>query len=53
MKLLLTGAGGGVATQIRPLLRAEFGTITLSDRAPITDLAEGESFRLADLADPA
>ena len=53
MKLLLTGAGGGVATQIRPLLRAEFGTIILSDRAPITDLAKGESFRLADLSDPA
>lgn len=53
MKLiLLTGAAGGVASMIRPLLRAHY-RLRLSDRKPITDLADGEESAPADLADPA
>ncbi|KKK82649.1 hypothetical protein LCGC14_2801270 [marine sediment metagenome] len=50
--LLLTGAAGGVGTMLRPLLREKYGRVVLSDIVPITDLAEGEEFRAADLNDP-
>ena len=51
-KLLLTGAAGGVAQMLRPLLLQRYGEVVLSDRVPIDDLAPGESFRLAELTDP-
>ncbi len=53
MTLLLTGAAGGVATMIRPLLLQRYSKVLLSDRAEIEDLEDGESFIRADLSDPA
>ncbi|KAB2875682.1 MAG: NAD(P)-dependent oxidoreductase [Bauldia sp.] len=51
MKLiLLTGAAGGVATMIRPLLGAVY-RLRLSDRLPVRALADGETEVPADLAD--
>jgi uronate dehydrogenase len=51
MKLvLLTGAAGGVATMIRPLLR-KICRLRLSDRRPVGALAAGETDIPADLAD--
>ena len=52
-KVLLTGAAGGVATMLRPLLLARYGDVVLSDRVPVENLAPGETFRLAHLDDPA
>jgi uronate dehydrogenase len=52
-KVLLTGAAGGVAQMLRPLLVARYRNIVLSDRTVVTDLVDGESFILADLSDPA
>jgi uronate dehydrogenase len=53
MKLILmTGAAGGVATMIRPILRAGY-RLRLSDRAAVPDVAEGEEVAPADLADMA
>ena len=43
MTLLLTGAAGGVATMIRPLLLQRYGKVRLSDRTEVDDLQEGES----------
>lgn len=51
MKLLLTGAAGGVATQIRPFLLQRYGSVLLSDRETPADLREGETFTNADLGD--
>jgi uronate dehydrogenase len=50
--ILLTGAAGGVAQLIRPLL-AEHYRVRLSDRMAIADLAPGEEFVAADLGDMA
>jgi uronate dehydrogenase len=51
MKLiLLTGAAGGVARMIRPLLRTSY-RLRLSDRAPVADAAADEADVPADLAD--
>jgi uronate dehydrogenase len=50
--ILLTGAAGGVATQIRPLLARAYPTVRLSDCQPVTDLAANEEFHPADLTDP-
>ena len=53
MKLiLLTGAGGGVAQMIRPLLREHY-RLRLSDRQPVADLQPGEEAVDADLGDMA
>ncbi|MXU65171.1 NAD-dependent epimerase/dehydratase family protein [Oceanomicrobium pacificus] len=49
--ILITGANGGVASMIRPALRARYGGLVLSDRDPVTDLADGEDFRGAELTD--
>ena len=51
--ILMTGAAGGVATAMRPLLRARYDDLLLSDLHEITDLAPGERSQAADLADPA
>ena len=53
MKLiLLTGAAGGVAQMIRPLLREHY-RLRLSDRQPIADLPLGDESVPADLGDMA
>jgi uronate dehydrogenase len=49
-RILVTGAAGGAATMIRPLLRAEY-RLRLSDIVPVADLAEGEEFIAADVSD--
>lgn len=51
MKVVMTGAAGGVGTMLRPLLRGRFDELILSDRVAIEDLAEGERFEPADLTD--
>lgn len=51
MKILLTGAGGGVARRLRPMFIERYGQLSLSDMAPLDDLAEGEDFREAKLSD--
>ncbi|MEO1091634.1 MAG: NAD(P)-dependent oxidoreductase [Pseudomonadota bacterium] len=50
-KILLTGAAGGVAQMIRPLLREAYDHLVLSDVAPVAGLAPGERFVEADLTD--
>ncbi|MFK7965638.1 MAG: NAD-dependent epimerase/dehydratase family protein [Burkholderiaceae bacterium] len=49
MKVLLTGASGGVATMIRPLLRSIYSELVLSDREPPADVQPGETFIPAQL----
>ena len=49
-EILLTGAAGGVATMIRPLLRKTW-RVRLSDLRPVAPLAPGETDAPADLAD--
>jgi uronate dehydrogenase len=49
-RVLLTGAAGGVADLIRPLLRSEY-RLRLSDRQPIGDRVAGEEDVPADLGD--
>lgn len=49
-RILVTGAAGGAATMIRPLLRADY-RLRLSDIRPVADLAEGEEFIAADVSD--
>ncbi|TVQ38809.1 MAG: NAD(P)-dependent oxidoreductase [Geminicoccaceae bacterium] len=51
--VLVTGAAGDVARQLRPYLRAAYPSLVLSDRTPVTDLAPGERFVAADLTDMA
>lgn len=48
--ILITGAAGGVAAQIRPLLRADY-RLRLSDRRDIPDPGPDEAIE-ADLGDP-
>jgi uronate dehydrogenase len=48
--ILLTGAAGGVARQVRPLLREHY-RLRLSDRGPIADIAPDETDAPADLGD--
>ena len=49
-RILMTGAAGGVAALIRPLLLEHY-ELVLSDQNPITTMQPGESFMDADLAD--
>jgi uronate dehydrogenase len=51
MKVVMTGAAGGVATMIRPHLRPHVHHLLLSDRVEIGNLEGGESFVKADLTD--
>jgi uronate dehydrogenase len=51
--IVMTGAAGGVARMLRPLMRARYEMV-LSDRTDAPDdLAEGERWHSADLMDPA
>jgi uronate dehydrogenase len=53
MKLILiTGASGGVASMIRPLLRADY-RLRLSDRVPVPNPVDGEEVMTAELGDMA
>ena len=49
-QILLTGAAGGLAQMVRPLLREHY-RIRLSDRTPLADIMPGEEFMAADLGD--
>ena len=50
-RILITGAAGGIGSRLRRLLRGRFPAIRLSDIARPADLAAGEEFMPADLAD--
>lgn len=50
MRVVMTGAAGGVATMIRPLLRPHYDLV-LSDQAAVTDLADSETFVQTDITD--
>ena len=50
-RVLMTGAAGGIGRRLRQLLRGVYPELRLSDRAAIGELAQGESFIGADLAD--
>lgn len=50
-RLLLTGASGGMARSIRPLLGQLAKTVVLTSRKEITDLASHEEWYGADLTD--
>ena len=52
-RLLLTGAAGGIATAVRPVLRELAEELVLTDRVEPAELAPGERFERAELADPA
>lgn len=51
MKILLTGAAGGIGTRLRKLLPAIYPDLVLSDLTTPKDLAPSERFIAADLAD--
>ena len=48
--ILMTGAAGGIGTFLRAELKGTY-TLRLTDRAPITDLGDGESFTQVDITD--
>jgi uronate dehydrogenase len=48
--ILMTGAAGGIGTYLRPELKGKYA-LRLSDREPIGNLGDGESFVPADLTD--
>ncbi|MFM8989582.1 MAG: NAD(P)-dependent oxidoreductase, partial [Alphaproteobacteria bacterium] len=50
-RVLITGAAGGIGRSLRGLLRGAYPEIVLSDRVAPADLAPGERFVAADLAD--
>ncbi len=49
--VLLTGAAGDIGTRIRPFLLSRYSQVVLSDLEDITNLADRESFKKADLED--
>ena len=51
--VVMTGAAGGVARHLRPLLAGAFDRLILSDLRAPDDLRADETFQAADLADPA
>jgi uronate dehydrogenase len=51
--VLITGAAGGIGTRLRHLLAGAYPRLRLSDLKPPADLASGETFVAADLADMA
>jgi uronate dehydrogenase len=52
-RLLLTGAAGRIATAVRPVLRELAGELVLTDRVEVSEIAPGERFVRAELADAA
>lgn len=52
MRVVMTGASGGVGTMIRPFIRKLADELVLSDRSEIADLVENERSMPADLTDP-
>lgn len=50
-RVLLTGASGGIGARLRKLLKPLYPELILSDIRPPNDLAGGETFIQADLAD--
>ncbi len=50
-KVLLTGAAGIVGSLLRPLLRARYETIVLTDIVSIHETANNEAFAQGDIAD--
>ena len=51
MKVVMTGAAGGVGTMTRRHLVGVFDQLIVSDRREITQLHDGETFVQADLTD--
>ncbi|CAO3430154.1 NAD-dependent epimerase/dehydratase family protein [Azospirillum endophyticum] len=51
MRIVVTGAAGGVATLLRPHLRERYDTVRLTDRTPATGLAANERFTPSQLSD--
>ncbi|MEM7024832.1 MAG: NAD(P)-dependent oxidoreductase [Pseudomonadota bacterium] len=51
MRVVMTGAAGGVGTMIRPHLRAFVDQLVLSDRVAVTDVEGPESFSQVDITD--
>ena len=51
MKVVMTGAAGGVAGMIRPHLRSHLERLVLSDRVEVGGLERNESFVQADMTD--
>src|SRR5436190_10468491 len=51
MRVLMTGAGGGIGTRLRKLLPSIYPDLVLSDIKPPADLAASERFVAAELAD--
>ncbi|MEM8949351.1 MAG: NAD(P)-dependent oxidoreductase [Pseudomonadota bacterium] len=51
MRVVMTGAAGGVGTMIRPFLRKLASELVLSDRAEISDAVDNETSMAADLTD--
>ena len=51
MRLVMTGAAGGVGMMIRPFMRKLATELILSDRQEITDLVDNEVSKPADLSD--
>src|SRR6185295_19117069 len=51
MRVLMTGAGGGIGTRLRKLLPPIYPDLLLSDIKPPADLGANEKFVAAELAD--
>ena len=49
-RILMTGAAGGIGTSLRKLLPPIYPDLVLSDIKKPADLAAGEKFKAADLA---
>ncbi len=49
-RILLTGAAGIVGTALRPLLRARYEQVLLTDLRSPEDLSENESYKNCDIA---
>jgi uronate dehydrogenase len=52
-RLLLTGAAGGLGTQLRPRLKACCDVLRLSDRVDLGQAAPGEELQVVELQDRA
>ncbi|RYX87253.1 MAG: NAD(P)-dependent oxidoreductase, partial [Bradyrhizobiaceae bacterium] len=52
-RILMTGASGGIGTRLRDLLPLIYPDLVLSDLETPPNLTSSETFKQADLADPA